>query len=82
LAKHHHSSYAHRENYRVATLFSIVHTDVWGPSPTLAILGFKYFVTFMDDFSRMTWIFLMKEISELYSIFCHFNVEIVRMEKR
>jgi hypothetical protein len=30
---------------------------------------FHYCVTFMDDFSRMTWLFLMKNRLELFSIF-------------
>ena len=34
--------------------FELVHTDVWGPSRTVSILGFWYFVTFINDFSRCT----------------------------
>jgi hypothetical protein len=30
---------------------------------------FHYFVTFVDDFSHMTWLFLMKNHSKLFSIF-------------
>ena len=41
-------------------------------SPT----GFKYFVTFVDDFSRVTWLYLMKCISELFSHFSAFCAEI------
>ncbi|MCR2848077.1 transposase family protein, partial [Weizmannia coagulans] len=38
--------------------------------------GVRYFVTFVDDFSRMTWLYLMKNHSELFSHFCAFHVEI------
>ena len=41
-------------------------------SPT----GFKYFVTFVDDFSRVTWLYLMKSRPELFSHFTAFCVEI------
>ena len=34
---------------------------------------FHYFVTFMDDFSCMTWLFLMKNLSKLFSIFQIFH---------
>ena len=32
--------------------------------------GFRYFVTFVDDYSRTTWLYLMKNRSELFSNFC------------
>jgi hypothetical protein len=34
---------------------------------------FHYFVTFVDDFSYMTWLFLIKNRSELFSIFQIFH---------
>ena len=34
-------------------------------------IGFKYFITFVNDFSRVTWLYLMKSRSELFS---HFSV--------
>ena len=39
-------------------------------------IGFKYFVTFVDDFSRVTWLYLMKSHSELFSHFTVFCAEI------
>ena len=40
--------------------FELVHIDVWGLSRSESTLGFRYFVTFIDDYSRQTWLFLMK----------------------
>ena len=53
-----------------------MHTDVWGPFRSASTLEFRYFVTFMDDYSRCTWLFLMKTRAELFSIFKKFHVEI------
>ena len=39
-------------------------------------IGFKYFVTFVDDFSCVTWLYLMKSRSELFSHFTAFCTEI------
>ncbi len=36
-----------------------VHTDVWGPSNTTMWQGRKYFITFTDDVTRYTVMFLM-----------------------
>lgn len=39
-------------------------------------IGFIYFVTFVDDYSCMTWLYLIKSRSELFSHFCSFCAEI------
>ena len=61
---------------RTKSHFELVHTDVWGSSRSTSILGFRYFVTFIDDYFRCTWLFLMKTQFELFSIFQKFHVEI------
>ncbi|CAM8930112.1 unnamed protein product [Rhodiola kirilowii] len=52
--------------------FELVHADVWGPFPTSTVTGCKYFLTLVDDFSRSTWTFLMKQKSEVSSIVIQF----------
>ena len=75
-AKHHRQSYKSRTNKRASFPFELVHLDVWGPCPVMSKTVFCYFVTFVDDFSRMTWIYLMKHRSELFSHFTAFCTEI------
>ena len=65
-----------RVNKRVSAPFEIVYSDVWGPCPVMSLTEFKYFVTFVDDFSRVTWLYLMKICSELFSHFSAFYAEI------
>ena len=64
-------------NNRAKSPFELVHTDVWGLCRTASTLRFQYFVTFIDDYSRCTWLFLMKNRAELYSIFQKFYAEIL-----
>jgi hypothetical protein len=40
--------------------FDLVHVDIWGPYHVSTIEGYKYFLTFVDDCSRTTWLYLMK----------------------
>jgi len=75
-AKHHRSSSSPRINKRASFAFELVHSDVWGPCPVVSKHGFKYFVTFVDDYSRMTWIYFMKNRSEVFSHFCAFCAEV------
>ncbi|RVW86926.1 Retrovirus-related Pol polyprotein from transposon RE1 [Vitis vinifera] len=76
LGKHTRVSFPKRLNNRAKSHFELIHTNVWGPSRTASTLGFQYFVTFIDDYSRCTWLFLMKNRAELFSIFQKFYAEI------
>ena len=75
-SKHHRLSYSPRVNKRVSAPFELVHSDVWGLCPVVSPTGFQYFVTFVDDYSRTTWLYLMKNHSELFSHFRAFCAEI------
>ena len=46
-------------------IFDLIHSDVWRPSSISSIGGSRYFIVFIDDYSRYSWIFLMKHHSEL-----------------
>jgi len=51
-----------------------VHTDVCGPITPVSFSGKRYFLTFIDDFSRKTWIYFLKEKSEVFGVFKKFKV--------
>lgn len=53
--------------------FAIIHSDVWGPSPVVSLSGFRWFVTFIDCFSRTTWVYLLKKKGEVASVFQTFH---------
>lgn len=53
--------------------FSIVNLDVWCPSPITSLFDFKYFVTFVDDYSRATWVYLLKNKSDVCVAFKSFH---------
>jgi len=54
--------------YKPSQPFSLIHSDVWGPPRASNITGSRWFVTFIDDHTRVTRVFL-KEKSEVARIF-------------
>ncbi|GJW22984.1 gag-pol polyprotein, partial [Tanacetum coccineum] len=40
--------------------FDLVYSNVWGPAPISTKGGSRYYVSFIDDFTRYTWVYLMK----------------------
>ena len=47
----------------------LVHSDVCGPIPTESIGRCKYFVTFIDDYSRCCSVYFMKNKNEVLDKF-------------
>ncbi|KAL0721124.1 hypothetical protein Bca4012_035723 [Brassica carinata] len=52
-----------------------VHSDLWGaPTVPLSIVKCQYFITFIDDFTRKTWIYFLKTKDEAFSKFVEWKV--------
>lgn len=47
----------------------IVHTDVCGPMQVETFAGSRYFVTFIDDFTRYCCVYFIKRKSDVFQIF-------------
>ena len=57
----------------VSKPLELVHTDVCGPFRTRSPRGEEYFILFIDDFSRMVWLGLMKHKDEAFKKFKSFK---------
>jgi histone deacetylase 1/2 len=55
----------------------LVFSDVWGPAPD-SVGRKKYYVSFIDDFSKFTWIYLLKYKSEVFQVFHEFQTLVER----
>lgn len=71
LSKSHRSSYQSK-SYRTSKPFYLIHSDVWGPSKITTASGKKWFVTFIDDHTRLCWVYLMSTKSEVEQLFKDF----------
>ena len=72
LTKSHHDSFPLTLN-KSPVPFMIIYADVWGPSKFYTLDGSRWFVTFIDDRTRMTWVCLMNFKSEVNLLFQNFH---------
>ena len=50
----------------------LVFSDVWGPAP-MSVGKYEYYVSFIDDFSKFSWIYLLKKKSDVFQVFHNFQ---------
>jgi len=42
-------------------LLDLIYTDVWGPSLVTFIGGTRYYVMFINDFSKRVWVYFLNQ---------------------
>ena len=63
----------HSSNTKSVNPFHTIHNDLWGPSPSVSADGFRYYITFIDEFTRYCWLFHLVNKSDLCSVFVKFH---------
>lgn len=58
--------------YKPSKPFSLIHGDIWGPNRIPNVTGARWFLLLIDDHTRLSWTYLMKEKSETIAIFKNF----------
>jgi len=69
LGKQHRETFPAGKSMREKAPVEIVHSDLCGPMQTPSIGGSDYVLTFIDDYKRKTWVFLLKQKSEVFERF-------------
>ena len=73
--KHHRSSHSSSNNKTTEPL-QLVHSDLCGPFNVESLGGHRYFLTFIDDSTHYTWIYLLKQKSEVVAKFTEFIAKV------
>lgn len=68
------NSFSSHVPLRAKNLLGVVHSDVCGPFEVPSLGGNKYFVSFVDEFSRMMWIYLIQAKGEVFTVFKRFKL--------
>ena len=73
---------SHQLPYPVSTSISVkplelIFLDVWGHAP-ISVGKHAYYVSFNDDYSKYTWIYLLKKRSDVFQVFLNFQALVER----
>jgi transposase InsO family protein len=60
-------AYTRTPSQRAEGVFELIHSDLVGPITPTGYDGARYYVTFTDDYTRLTRVFTLKEKSQLMS---------------
>jgi transposase InsO family protein len=63
-------------------VLELIHSDVCGPMPSTSISGYVYYVSFIDDYSRKTWVYFLKSKDEVFGKFKEFKALIENLSER
>ena len=58
---------------RATGILDLIHTDVSGRMSHVSLSGYEYYVLFIDDHSKKTWIYFLKTKSEVFKRFQEFK---------
>ena len=67
-AKHHRSHFPTSSSGRAKEPLGLVHSDVCGKMNAKSLGGAEYFLTFIDDLSHYTWVYVLKK-DEVFKYF-------------
>lgn len=59
--------------WRATEKLQLIHTDLARPIKTPSLNGSKYYIVFIDDYTRMCWIYFLRFKSEVASVFWKFK---------
>lgn len=66
----------------VSTKALIVHADICGPISPTTPGGNRYFLLFVDDYSRKMWVYILKEKSCAFEAFKRFKAQVENKSER
>ena len=61
---------------RAISILGLIHSDISRPMPKTSMSGSRYVLTFIDDFSRFTWVFFLKKKSKVLERFIEFKASV------
>ena len=74
VSKQHHNQFPQRKSCRAKKALELVHSNLSGPITLSYNRGQRYLITFIDDYSRKTWMYFLQEKFEAFAAFKNYKV--------
>jgi hypothetical protein len=71
-----------RSGNRSKEILDLIHSDVCGPMTSPSLNGYMYYVLFIDDHSRKTWIYFLKKKDGVLAKFQEFKAQVENLTGR
>lgn len=91
LGKQHREEFPMNENRIRCEILELMHTDVFGPMQSKSLVGAYYFLIFIDDRTRYTWVYFIRNKGDVFEYLKEFkcmvekktqkNIKILRLDK-
>jgi len=70
------SSFPSASTWRASKQLQLIHSNICGPIKPPSYSGKRYILSFIDDFSRKTWVYFLHEKSEALAMFKKFKARV------
>jgi hypothetical protein len=71
-----------KSDSKAEEILELIHSNVCGPMSSTSLSGYVYYVSFIDDYSRKTWVYFLKTKDEVFGKFKEFKALIENFSKR
>lgn len=82
MSKQSRSPFPSRARFEASEKLELIYADICGPISPVTPGGNRYFLLFVDDFSRKMWVYLLKEKSDAFLVFKRFKVLVENRTER
>jgi len=63
---------SNKSSWRASNKLQLVHANICGPNKPESNGNKRYIISFIDDFTHNTWIYLLREKSKVFAMFINF----------